>query len=107
MSSRAVYDRVFARIKSQAGNHPPSRPERHVANSISTTRTLPVHPSSCLDISGVLCELAARRGSLRAPRSVPIGTKTCQDLACVVRHDASSSRDGYEIGQRVLRAWLL
>ena len=24
----------------------------------------------------------------------------------MVRHDASSSRDGYEIGQRVLRAWL-
>src|SRR5215207_890522 len=106
MSSRAVYDRVFARIKSQAGKHPPSRPERHVANSISSTRTLPVPASSCLDVSGVLGELAARRGPLRAPRSIPVGTKTCQDLASRVRNDAPSSSDGYEVGQRVLRSWL-
>src|SRR4051794_37106164 len=45
-------------------------------------------------------------GPLRAPRSVPIGTQTCQDLASRVGHDASSSRGEYEIGQRVLRSWL-
>src|SRR5215207_4843019 len=114
MSARAVYDRVRANVKAQAGKPPAeptgasrrkSRPVRHVANSISTTRTLPVHASSCLDVCGVLGELAARRGPLRAPRSVPIGTKTCQDLASRLRNDASSSRDGYEIGQRVLHSW--
>src|SRR5215216_940845 len=65
-----------------------------------------LHASSCLDVSGVLGELAARRGPLRAPRSIPVGTKTCQDLASRLRNDAPSSSDGYEVGQRVLRSWL-
>src|SRR5215208_8423176 len=83
---------------SRRGRRPAPDPGR---NSV----TLPVHASSCLNVSGVLGKLAALREPLRAPRSVPIGTKTCQDLASRLGNDASSSRDGYEIGQRVLHSW--
>src|SRR5215207_4042617 len=105
MSSRAVYDRV--RADQIASRQPPAE------STGASRRKLNLHHANAsgsrLQLSRRLwCSRRACRPpwTSRAPRSIPVGTKTCQDLASRLRNDAPSSSDGYEVGQRVLRSWL-